>query len=126
VAASDLGRRKTVNPESDEEFHDGGSSEDIFDLFNATGGILRQDGLLDISRLDAYGEREAEELNVPRLREIWEHTASASGCKRCAEIVSMLVAIRVSLREEDDKETTDEGVVGRGREAAEQEGGEIL
>jgi hypothetical protein len=119
VAGSDLRRRKTVNPESDEEFHDSESSEDIFDLFNATNGILRQDGLLDISQLDVYDEREAEELNVPRLREIWRHTAT--GCTRCAEIVSMLGAIRVSLREEEDEETPDEGVVRRGREAAEQE-----
>lgn len=113
-----------MNPESDEEFHDGESSEDIFDLFNATNGILRQDGLLDISQLGAYDEREAEELNVPRLREIWEHTAS--GCARCAKIVSLLGAIRVSLREEDDEETQDEGVARRGREEAEQEGEKIL
>lgn len=78
---------------TDDEFHDS-ESEDIFDLYNACNGILRND-LLDIRKLDELSPEELEAFNVPRLREIWSHTAS--GCTHCASIVQALNKIRGSL-----------------------------
>lgn len=97
--AESPGRSKPVNRDKDEDFHDG--EWDIFDLFNATNGKLRHDGLLDISQLYEYSPSEAEELNVPRLLEIWDHTAT--GCGECAKIVEMLRKIRSSLSEDDEE-----------------------
>lgn len=96
--------RETVEQDAD-HFHD--SETDIFDLFNACDGVER-DGLLDISKLDEYSPAEAEALNVPRLREIWEHTAT--GCAECAQIIAILKAVRATLGEggEDDPDGRDE------------------
>lgn len=94
-------RRKTVEQKNDPDldpFHN--SEVDIYDLFNAVNGVV-VNGLLDISQLDEYTPQEAEELNVPRLREVWEHTAS--GCLRCATIVSILNDIRGSLSADYDE-----------------------
>ncbi len=78
-----------------EQFHD--SESDVYDLFNACNGVLDADGLLDVTQLNHYSPDEAEELNVARLRVIWEHTAT--GCARCAEIIKSLEALRKALRE---------------------------
>lgn len=94
-------RRKTVEQKNDPDldpFHD--SEVDIYDLYNAVNGVVLN-GLLDINQLDEYTPAEAEELNVPRLREIWHHTAS--GCPRCASIISTLNSIRGSLSADDEE-----------------------
>lgn len=94
----DAQRRKTVDREKDADpFHDSSEAEDIYDLFNATNGVVLSDGLLDISKLDEYSPEEAEALNVPRLREIWIHTKS--GCPECEQIIRTLNMIRGTLRE---------------------------
>jgi hypothetical protein len=78
-----------------EEFHDG--EPDVFDLFNACNGVLGVNGLLDVEQLNLYSPDKAEELNVSRLRVVWEHTAT--GCARCAEIIESLQTLRKALRE---------------------------
>lgn len=94
-------RRKTVKLKKDPDldpFHD--SEADIFDLYNACNGVV-SNGLLDISQLDEYTPEEAEELNVPRLIEVWHH--AAAGCPRCASIVSTLNSIRGSLSADEEE-----------------------
>jgi hypothetical protein len=86
-----------VDQEKDADpFHDAGDGEDIYDLYNACNGIVR-DGLLDISKLGEYTPEQARELNVPRLREIWLHTKF--GCPKCERIVRTLNRAREALRE---------------------------
>lgn len=93
-------RRNNVDQEKDADpFHDS-ESEDIYDLYNACNGIVL-DGLLDKGQLDEYSPDDAEALNVPRLREIWDHTALR--CLRCAEIVRTLNEIRETLRDEAEE-----------------------
>src|SRR5436853_194184 len=75
-------------------FHDS-ESEDIYDLYNACNGLVRDDGLLDVRELDEFSQEEAEALNVVRLKEIWAHTAS--GCPACQEIVQILNSVRGTL-----------------------------
>lgn len=72
------------------QFHNS-EGGDIFDLYNACDGQLRN-GLLDIRQLDEFSQEERAELNVSRLREIWSHTAS--GCSQCQEIVQNLNSVR--------------------------------
>lgn len=98
-------RRKPVDRKNEADpFHDS-EAEDIYDLYNACNGVVRN-GLLDISQLDEYTPEEAEALNVPKLREIWHHTAS--GCLQCASIVSTLNSIRGTLRgAEEETEAID-------------------
>jgi len=93
-------RRGSVKPEKDAEFHDS-ESEDIYDLYNACNGIVRHDGLLDVTQLNEYTPEEAKALNVPKLKEIWLHTKT--GCPHCARVVKTLNAIRGSLREEEEE-----------------------
>jgi hypothetical protein len=89
-------RRKTMDKDKgSDEFHD--SEIDVFDLFNSVNGEMR-DGLLDIGKLEEFTDEEANALNVPRLREIWEHTTS--GCLECKRIITMLTALRKTVREE--------------------------
>ena len=73
-----------------DEFH---HSEvgDIYDLYNACNGVLYK-GCLDKRKLDEYSPEDAEEINVLRLREVWEHTAS--GCPECENIISALNQLR--------------------------------
>lgn len=71
-------------------FHDS-ESGDIYDLFNACNGIVR-DGFLDVEQLDYYTEDEAKELNIIRLREIWKHTKT--GCLHCRDVVAALGKLR--------------------------------
>ena len=92
------GRRTAVADDTPDtrnnSFHDS-ESEDIYDLYNACNGIVR-DGLLDIRELDQFSQEEAEALNVERLKEIWAHTAS--GCSTCEEIIEILNKVRGSLK----------------------------
>lgn len=78
-----------------DQFHDS-ELGDVYDLYNACNGELRDDGLLDVRRLDSLSAEEAEAFDVERLREVWRHTAS--GCTRCAQIVTILNTTRKSLR----------------------------
>jgi hypothetical protein len=80
-------------------FHDS-ESEDIYDLYNACNGIIR-DGLLDIKKLDDLSQEEIEILNLARLKEIWNHTAA--GCTQCAGIVRTLNTVRGMLSENPDE-----------------------
>lgn len=83
------------------QFHDGDSeSEDVYDLYNACNGIL-VDGPLDLNKLDELSPAEAEVFDVQKLREVWNHIAS--GCVRCATIISTLNRIRGRLRERASK-----------------------
>jgi len=94
-------RRGDVKPENVDEFHDS-ESEDIYDLYNACNGLVRHDGLLDVTQLNEYTPEEAKALNVPKLKEIWLHTKT--GCRQCARVVRTLNAIRESLREEEEED----------------------
>jgi hypothetical protein len=78
-----------------EQFHD--SESDVYDLFNACNGVLDVNGLIDVEQLNHYSPDEAEEMNVSRLRVVWEHTAT--GCAHCAEIIESLQALRKALRQ---------------------------
>ena len=75
-------------------FHDS-ELGDVYDLYNACNGAMRG-GLLDKRRLDELTASEREALDVKRLREVWEHTAT--GCLTCAEIVYTLNAARGMIR----------------------------
>ena len=87
--------RKPVDEEKDaDRFHDS-DSEDIYDLYNACNGIVR-DGLLDVGQLDEFSPAEAQALNVPRLREIWEHTRA--GCSACKKIIEALNIVRQAIK----------------------------
>jgi hypothetical protein len=78
-------RRKPVGSDS-AHYHDS-EIGDIYDLFNACNGIVR-DGYLDVQQLDQYSPEEAETLNIIRLREVWEHTIT--GCLHCRHVVDAL------------------------------------
>ena len=95
-------RRQTVEQEKGADpFHDSESEEDVYDLYNACNGV-RHNGRLDIRKLDEYSPEEAEAINVPRLREIWDHTAS--GCSECERIIRTLDLIRGTLRENAEEQ----------------------
>ena len=79
-----------------DDFHDS-EIGDIYDLYNACNGVLR-DGSLDIRNLEQYGPDDYEILNVPRLREVWEH--SATGCSKCKDIVTALNRMREVMKPE--------------------------
>jgi hypothetical protein len=99
----------TAHVENDTaHFHDS-ESGDIYDLFNACNGIVRE-GLLDVEQLNNYTPAEAEELNISRLREIWEHTKT--GCLHCRDIVKALRMLRRTvsnvaddIRSHDDQDS---------------------
>lgn len=80
------------------QFHDS-ESEDIYDLYNACNGAVREDGFLDVGKLDELSPEEREVLNVKRLRDIWRHTFS--GCPTCAGIIRTLNSIRQIMGEEE-------------------------
>ena len=75
------------------EFHDS-EAGDIFSLFNAGDGRIIN-GLLDVHKLEEYSPADAEALNVPRLKEVWAHTAS--GCAECESIIRGLSRLRESV-----------------------------
>jgi hypothetical protein len=70
----------------DKHFHDG-KSANVYDLYNACNGAQRN-GALDIGKLDELSKEELDALDVPRLRDVWEHVAS--GCRECAGIIGRL------------------------------------
>lgn len=76
-----MGREETTD-----QFHNN-ELGDVYDLYNACNGVMFGE-LLDVRRLDELSEDEREVLDVPRLREIWLHTAS--GCAKCRHIVATL------------------------------------
>ena len=75
------------------EFHDS-DGRDIYALFNACDGVL-VNSRLDVRKLDEYEPKDAEALNVARLREVWVHTAT--GCAECESIVRGLSRLRESV-----------------------------
>lgn len=105
-----------IEEEEGDSFHDS-ESQDIFDLFNAVNGVVLENGLLDASKLYEYGPADAEALNVPRLWEIYHHTAT--GCLQCKQIVSDLNDLRRTLKRgprggsDERPETTGEKGIGR-------------
>lgn len=74
-------------------FHDS-ESVDVYDLYNACNGTLHN-GILDIRKLDDLSKEEREVLDVPRLREVWNHVAS--GCAECIGIVNTLNFARSAM-----------------------------
>jgi hypothetical protein len=80
-----------------DDFHDS-DAEDVYDLYLAVNGSLDGD-LLDLRKLDELTFEEAAILNVPRLKEIWAHTAT--GCQECKDIIGTLRFVRNVLREDD-------------------------
>lgn len=101
--ATEVQRRKIVDRvHNTRHFHDRESlEEDVYDLYNACNGVLDINGYLDVEQLKQFSPDEAEELNVSRLRVVWEHTAT--GCPRCAEIIETLNTLRKALRERAGK-----------------------
>lgn len=77
-----------------EHFHDS-ESGDVYDLYLACHGAMRGE-LLDVRKLDELTAPEREVLDVARLRQVWEHTAS--GCPQCKCIIRTLNATRAELR----------------------------
>ena len=75
------------------ECHDS-EAGDIYALYNACDGVM-VNGLLDVRKLDEYSPEDAEALNVPRLRQVYEHTRS--GCAECERIVRALGQLRESV-----------------------------
>ncbi len=102
LSSENRGRRPVQN-ETD-EFHD--SDVDIFDLYNACNGIIRG-GFLDVRELDKYSPDDAKALNVPRLKEIWEHTTT--GCPQCREIIEGLHVVRGAVQDVADIENSHDG-----------------
>jgi hypothetical protein len=90
--------RPVTQPKGTDSFHDS-ESEDIYDLYNACNGIVRN-GLLDINELNKLSQPESAALNVPRLKEIWQHTAA--GCPQCANIIELLNLARAALGQESE------------------------
>lgn len=80
------------------QFHNS-ESEDIYTLYNACDGAVRDDGFLDITKLNDLSKEELEILNLKRLQEIWRHTIS--GCPTCKGIVRRLNTVRGMLGEEE-------------------------
>jgi hypothetical protein len=78
------------------QFHDN-ELGDVYDLYNACNGAM-VGGLLDVRNLDELSPEEKEALDVKRLREVWDHTAT--GCATCDNIIRTLNAARGILREE--------------------------
>jgi hypothetical protein len=104
ILSSENRGRTPVQRDTDDEFHD--SAIDIFALFNACDGIIR-DGFLDVSELDKYSPADAEALNVSRLKEIWEHTTS--GCLKCREIIEALENVRGAVGDAPDTADQNDG-----------------
>lgn len=77
-----------------EQFHNS-KLGDVYDLYNACNGVML-DGLLDVRKLRQLSPEEREVLDVRRLKEVWEHTAT--GCATCARIVRSLNEARSALR----------------------------
>jgi hypothetical protein len=91
--------------EADDDFHDS-DAEDVYDLYLVCNGALLDNGLLDARKLDELTPEESQILNVPRLREIWRHTAT--GCEQCKDIIRTLNIVRNVLREGADDSSIEE------------------
>jgi hypothetical protein len=90
-------RREALAQQADVRgFHDS-ELGDVYDLYNACNGAMVGD-LLDVRKLDELSPEEKKALNVKRLKEVWDHTAT--GCTTCAHIIRTLNAVRGVLREE--------------------------
>lgn len=83
-----------------DQFHDN-ELGDVYDLYNACNGALLDDGLLDIRKLYELSPAQMESLDVARLREVWEHTAT--GCHRCSNIIRTLNMARRMIHLERDQ-----------------------
>jgi len=68
----------------------------VYDLYNACNGVLREDGMLEVSKLNELSKEEEAFLNVPRLRELWVHIFG--GCTRCETIIQRLNMMRAELK----------------------------
>lgn len=99
--------RTPVPKDTNDEFHDSDSGVDVFALFNACDGIIREDGFLDITELEKYSPEDAKALKVSQLKETWKHTTT--GCPQCRRIIETLQALRGELRETTDIVDTDAG-----------------
>jgi hypothetical protein len=90
-------RREALAQQADvRRFHDS-ELGDVYDLYNACNGAMVGD-LLDVRKLDELSSQEKKALNVKRLKEVWNHTAT--GCTTCANIIRTLNAARGILMEE--------------------------
>jgi hypothetical protein len=89
-------RRETLIRQADvRQFHDNDLG-DVYDLYNACNGAMAGE-LLDVRKLDEMSPEEQKALNVKRLKEVWDHTAT--GCATCANIIRTLNAARGLLKE---------------------------
>ena len=86
-----------------DQFHDS-ESDDIYDLYNACNGAMR-DGMLDIAKLDELSEEEAAMLDMPRLKALGDHIAS--GCARCEAVIRTLNWARGLLKKSAEKPPPD-------------------
>jgi hypothetical protein len=94
---SGLSRRKPLpQPKGADQFHNN-ELGDVYDLYNACNGVMRGDRL-DVQKLNELDPEELEALDVVRLREVWDHTAT--GCTICAGIIRTLNLARGTQREE--------------------------
>lgn len=88
-------RMKNMDDKDADPFH-AVETELVIALYIAVDGAVRADGLLDVDKLDEYSPKDAEALNVQRLREFWHHTES---CTRCELIIGTLNMVRGTLSE---------------------------
>lgn len=93
IARTEINTECRIDDVHDSEF------EDIYTLYNACNGVVR-DGFLDVRKLDELTQEERGFLNVERLIEIWIHTTS--GCETCAGIINTLNSVRGILADEEE------------------------
>jgi hypothetical protein len=89
------GREPLARQADVRQFHDSDLG-DVYDLYNACNGAM-VGNLLDVRKLDELSPKEKKALNVKRLKEVWDHTAT--GCATCANIIRTLNAARGILKE---------------------------
>ena len=85
-----------MDQEKDTSRYHENESGDIYDLYNICGGEVRDDGLLDVSKLDKLSEAVRNAFEVAWLRKVWQHTAA--GCEECAGVVRSLNFARELMR----------------------------
>lgn len=91
LPADESSRRRAVDKEEGPDgFHDS-ELGDVYDLYNACNGVMRN-GMLDVRELNELSPEEMESIDVARLREVWYHTAT--GCPICNNIIRTLNTIR--------------------------------
>jgi hypothetical protein len=94
-----LCRGETMNKETGASNYHNSEAGDVYDLYNACNGVMR-DGLLDVRKLDELSSEETEVFDVERLREVWTH---AIGCTDCKKIIQTLNSARRLSREDTDE-----------------------